>query len=175
VLWQYVHRAAALSGVVLLLGHVVLLLLDSFANVGVLGALLPFASGYRPWQVTLGLASMYLIVTVSVTGLLRSKFAASERAARWWRAIHLSSYAAWAMSAWHFLVTGTDSGAWWARAVLFGGIAVVGSGVIARLVDGPAVAPRTQAPPASAQARRGNSHASRTNPKAPRASIGASR
>jgi sulfoxide reductase heme-binding subunit YedZ len=175
VVWQYVHRAAALSGVVLLVSHVILLLLDSFANVGVLGALVPFASGYRPWQVTLGLVSMYVIVTLSVTGLLRSKFAASERAAGWWRVIHLGSYAAWAMAALHFLVTGTDSGTWWALAVLFAGIAVVGCGVIARLVDGPAVAPRTRAPLGSAPAARANSYTVRADAPAARAPMGAVR
>jgi DMSO/TMAO reductase YedYZ heme-binding membrane subunit len=122
------------------------MLMDSYAHVGWVGALVPFQSGYRPWQVSLGLVSLYLLVLVSVTGILRSRLASSERASRWWRRIHLSSYAAWAMSAGHFLVAGTDSGTWWALAVLFAGIAVVATGAIARLSDRPALVGRPQAP-----------------------------
>ncbi|MDQ1737152.1 MAG: hypothetical protein QOH56_3403 [Pseudonocardiales bacterium] len=146
VIVQYVHRAAALAGLLLLVAHIGFLLADSFARVGWLGALVPFASGYRPWQVSLGVVSVYLVVAVAVTGMLRSRLARSEKAVRIWRAIHLSSYLAWAMSAWHFLVSGTDSGTWWARLVLLGGIAVVGSGVLARLSARPAVGNRQAAP-----------------------------
>lgn len=146
VVWQYLHRGAALSGVTLIVLHISTLLLDPYAHVGVLGALVPFLSGYRPWQVTLGVISMYLLVLLAVTGVLRSRFAATPNGVRWWRAIHLSSYAAWAMSAWHFLVTGTDSSHGWAQAVLYGGVAVVAAGVIARVVDGPAVGTRDQVP-----------------------------
>jgi predicted ferric reductase len=140
VVWQYVHRTAALSGVCLLIGHVALLLADSFAHVGWVGALVPFASGYRPWQVTLGVLSAYCLLAVTLTGVLRRQFAQPERGAMWWRRIHLAAYLAWALSALHFLTAGTDSGTWWARAVLFGGVAVVAAGVIARsaqLASGP--------------------------------------
>jgi predicted ferric reductase len=146
VLLQYLHRAAALSGVLLLAIHIGSLLLDSYAHVGVLGATIPFASGYRPAAVALGVTAMYLMVAVAVTGMLRSRFARSERAVRLWRAIHVCSYGAWALSAWHFLVVGTDSGLWWARAVLFGGIATVGCGVAARLADRRLVTTRRVAP-----------------------------
>jgi hypothetical protein len=146
VVWQYVHRSAALSGLVLLIAHVGLLLADSYAGVGWRGAVLPFASGYRPGAVTVGLVAMYLIVAVGVSGLLRSRFARSVRAARWWRGIHLAAYAGWSMSAWHFLVVGTDAGTGWARALLLGGVVLVALGVIARLVDGPAPGPRGLAP-----------------------------
>lgn len=140
VLWQYVHRAAALAGVTLLVSHVLLLLADSYAHVGWLGAIVPFASGYRPWQVTLGVLALYVFVALAVTGALRTRFAQSERGARVWRGIHLSSYVGWALSALHFLTSGTDSGTWWGQSVLFGGVAVVAAGVAARL-SSPVAAP----------------------------------
>lgn len=146
VVVQYVHRSAALAGLLLLTAHVGFLIADAAAGVGWLGALVPFASSYRPWQVTLGLISAYLLVAVAVTGMLRSRFALSERAAGLWRRIHLASYAAWAMSAWHFLVAGTDSGTWWARVVLAGGVAIVAAGVLARLGERPVIGDRSSAP-----------------------------
>ncbi|HEY2041255.1 MAG TPA: hypothetical protein VGH11_01170 [Jatrophihabitans sp.] len=146
VVLQYLHRAAAMAGIVLLIGHMSLLLADSYAHVGWLGALVPFASGYRPLAVTLGLLAMYLLVTVAVTGMLRARFAVSARGARLWRGIHLGSYLAWAASAWHFMLAGTDSSQWWARAVLFTGIGLVFLGLVGRLADRHLITTRTVAP-----------------------------
>ena len=153
VIVQYVHRAAALGGLLLLVVHVSMLLADPSARVGVTGALLPFASGYRPLAVTLGLLAMYLLIAVAVSGLLRSRFARSARAARLWRGIHLASYSAWAMAAWHFLATGTDAGRWWARIVFFSGVAIVTAGVAVRLT-GQRQPPRQQKHGPSEQATR---------------------
>src|SRR6201999_2051765 len=41
---QYVHRSAASTGLALLVLHIVTILADSYAGVGVAGALVPFAS-----------------------------------------------------------------------------------------------------------------------------------
>ncbi|MDQ2838673.1 MAG: iron reductase [Actinomycetota bacterium] len=135
VITQYVHRAAALAGLLLLGLHVLLLVTDSYARVGAIGALVLFGSGYRPAPVSLGVTAMYLLLAVAASGLLRARFARSASAVRRWRAIHLASYAAWVLAAWHFLAAGTDSGQWWARLVLFAGLAVVAGGVTVRLTD----------------------------------------
>jgi DMSO/TMAO reductase YedYZ heme-binding membrane subunit len=132
VVVQYAHRAAALVGVALVGLHVVTLLADPYAGVGVTG-LLPFGSAYRPLAVTYGVLSLYLLVAVVVTGLLRGRMAGSATGARRWRYIHASAYLAWAASAWHFLQAGTDAGSWWARAVLFAGVGTVVCAVAARL------------------------------------------
>ncbi|MCW2542168.1 MAG: hypothetical protein JWN95_3893 [Frankiales bacterium] len=136
---QYVHRAAAMAGVSLLALHIPLIVADSYAQVGILGALVPFSSNYRPIGVTFGLLGMYLLVGVAVTGALRGRFSRSARATRNWRAVHLLSYVAWAASAVHFWLVGTDTdtGQWWALAMLFGGVALVSVAVAARLISRP--------------------------------------
>lgn len=135
VIWQYMHRTAALIGVALIGLHIVTLLADPYANVGLTG-LLPFGSGYRPLAVTFGVLSLYLVVAVMVTGLLRGRIARSVAGARRWRYVHITAYAAWAASAWHFLQAGSDSGSWWARTVLVAGALVVIAGVVAGGVAG---------------------------------------
>jgi predicted ferric reductase len=135
---QYVHRSAAMAGLGLLALHIPLIVADSYANVGLLGAFVPFTSGYRPVGVALGLLGMYLLVAVAVTGALRSRFAHSARATRTWRAVHLLSYVAWASAAIHFWLVGTDTKQWWALAVLFGGVALVALAAITRLAGRPA-------------------------------------
>jgi predicted ferric reductase len=135
VVMQYVHRASAFAGIILLILHVGMILADSYARVGWVGALVPFAAAYRPAAVALGVLGMYLLVAVAVTGMLRVRFASSARGAQIWRRIHLAAYAAWASAAWHFLSVGTDSGRWWGRAALLAGMAIVGTGVAVRLLD----------------------------------------
>jgi sulfoxide reductase heme-binding subunit YedZ len=132
VVWQYAHRAAALVGVALIVLHIVTLIADPYAGVGVTG-LLPFGSAYRPLAVTFGVLAAYLLVAVVVTGLLRGRMARSAAGARRWRYVHVTAYLAWAASAWHFLQAGSDAGTWWALAVLIAGTAVVAGGVAARL------------------------------------------
>lgn len=131
---QYVHRSAALTGLALLALHIGTILADRFAGVGVAGALLPLASGYRPMAVSFGVLATYLLVAATVTGLLRSRFARSAAASRRWRGIHLAGYAAWAASAWHFYTAGTDARQWWAWLVLLAGIWAVAGGLLGRLV-----------------------------------------
>ncbi len=139
VVWQYVHRAAALSGVVLLVLHIVTILADAYADVGLSG-LLPFGSGYRPLAVTLGVLSLYAVAAVWVTGVLRTQMSGSPGSAGLWRRIHLLSYGAWLLAAGHFLLVGSDTGQWWALATLAGGTAAVAAGITARLSDrGPTI------------------------------------
>lgn len=145
VVLQYIHRAAALCGIVLIGLHVATLLADSYAHVGVRG-LLPLGSGYRPIAVTLGVLALYLFVAVAVSGALRSRLAGSPRAARAWRAVHVSSYVAWALSAGHFLLAGSDSAAWWGRTTLAGGVAIVAAGVSVRLGTNRPIRRRDRAP-----------------------------
>jgi sulfoxide reductase heme-binding subunit YedZ len=133
VVWQYAHRAAALVGVALIGLHIGTLLADPYADVGRLG-LLPFGSGYRPLAVTFGVLAAYLLVAVVVTGLLRGRMARSATGARRWRYFHVTAYLAWAASAGHFMLAGSDAGTWWALVVLLAGSAVVAGGVTARLV-----------------------------------------
>jgi hypothetical protein len=147
VLVQYVHRSAALTGVALLVLHICTVIADSYAKVGVSGAFIPFASGYRALAVTFGVLAMYLMVAVSLTGVLRSRFARSAGGSRVWRSIHLAGYAAWAGAAWHFVKAGSDAGQWWALLVLYSGIAVVVAGLLYRISEVPVA--RTEAPVAA--------------------------
>ncbi|UQX88313.1 hypothetical protein M6D93_18820 [Jatrophihabitans telluris] len=158
IVLQYVHRAAALSGVTLLIAHIAFILADSYARVGWIGALVPMTSGYRPWPVSLGVLGLYLLVAVSVTGALRSRFAQSAKGVRAWRGVHLLSYVAWVLTAGHFLFTGSDSGTWWARAVLVAGSSVVAAGVLARLSDRPQLGRRSTIAPAALTSRPARAH-----------------
>jgi methionine sulfoxide reductase heme-binding subunit len=101
---QQLHRNVSLLAMVVLLVHILTTLLDSYVDVGWLSIVVPFWSSYRTLGVTLGTIAFDLLLLVVVTSLLRLRISA-----RLWRAVHLSSYAAWPLALLHFLSTGTDA------------------------------------------------------------------
>jgi sulfoxide reductase heme-binding subunit YedZ len=115
---QYVHRVTASLGLGVLTLHVVTALMDSYAGVGITGAIVPFTSGYRATWVGLGTIAAYLIVLVAATGFARGRIAASEKGAAIWRTVHGLSYGAWGLALIHGFESGTDSGQTWVR-ILF--------------------------------------------------------
>ncbi|MBE7188236.1 hypothetical protein [Jatrophihabitans endophyticus] len=114
---QYVHRATAALGLVVLALHIGLLLADSYAGVGWVGAIVPFESGYRPGWVALGTIAGWVFVLAAVLGLARGRLASSPRAARVWRGVHALAYLGWGAAMWHGFESGTDSGLGWTRAL----------------------------------------------------------
>lgn len=123
---QMAHRSAAITGLLALLTHVGILVIDSYVDVSVTGALLPFAAGYAPLALGLGTLATYAIVLAAVTGAARGRLAASARAARTWRTVHVAAYLGWSLSMGHGLLAGTDIGSVWATTVYATcGVAVV--------------------------------------------------
>lgn len=128
VVVHYVHRVTASLGLAVLVLHVSTILADSYAHVGWRGALVPFASGYRPTWVGLGTLAGYTFVLVAAVGAARGRFAASERGARSWRWLHGFAYLAWVLAMAHGFRSGTDVSLGWVRLVfLLCGAAVFGS------------------------------------------------
>jgi DMSO/TMAO reductase YedYZ heme-binding membrane subunit len=113
VVVQYLHRTAAMLGLLLILVHVSTLILDSKSNITLAGALVPFAARYRPNSVALGSIAMYAFVFVAAIGSARGRMASSRRGAASWRALHALSYPVWAIAVAHGLLAGTDRSQHW--------------------------------------------------------------
>ena len=88
--------------------HVVTAVLDPYASLGFIAAIVPFASSYRPVDVAFGVISLYLVTAVLLTSLIRDRL--SQRT---WRAVHWLAYAAWPMAVYHSLTAGSDAFAPW--------------------------------------------------------------
>lgn len=116
-LTQMAHRSAAVTGLVMLLAHTTLIVIDSFVSVSVSGALVPFTAGYRPFALGLGTLAVFTFVSVAVSGAMRGRLAASEVAVRRWRTVHLLAYVGWALSMGHGILAGTDSGRPWTTGI----------------------------------------------------------
>ena len=147
VIAQYTHRVTASLGLAVLGLHLTMILADSFAHVGWVGALVPFTSQYRPLWVGLGSLAAYMFLLVAATGFARGRMAGSARGAAAWRSIHGAAYAGWAMAMLHGLRSGTDSGLSWVRWLYLLCLLAVCASVAARAV--------TSAPPARVAVRTG--------------------
>jgi sulfoxide reductase heme-binding subunit YedZ len=128
------HRNVSLLVVVLLAAHVATALLDPFAHLRVLDAVLPLASRYRPLWMGFGALALDLLVALIVTSVLRARLGL-----RAWRAVHWAAYACWPVAVLHGLGTGTDSRSVWLQALTAACVAGVVAALVARVLrDWPA-------------------------------------
>lgn len=133
IVTHLVHRSAAVLTLAMLGLHAVLLITDKFVNLSMLGAVVPFTAGYRWFALGLGTLAVYGFVVVAATGALRGRLAASARAARAWRAVHVSAYAAWVLAMGHGILAGTDTLRGWALGIYGLSAFVVASAVAGRI------------------------------------------
>lgn len=98
------HRNVSVVAFALLAVHVGTSVADSFVDISLTDAVLPFLSPYRPVWLGLGTVALDLLVAVGVTTLLRHRIPL-----RTWRTTHALSYLAWLTAVVHGLGTGTDT------------------------------------------------------------------
>jgi methionine sulfoxide reductase heme-binding subunit len=129
----YVHRAAAVTGLVLIAGHLTAVITDSYVNIGPSVVLWPLGSSYRPFAVLLGALALYAFVFAAVLGAVRGRLATSEAFSRRWRVLHGIAYLGWGLSITHGLLAGTDRGSVWMLWLDLGCLAAVAFAVTIRL------------------------------------------
>jgi predicted ferric reductase len=133
VVWQYLHRTAATTGLLLVIGHVTAVVLDGKSHVSLEAVVVPLTSGYRPVAVALGTLAAYLFVLVALLGAARGRLAAAPRAAATWRWLHASAYLAWGLGVLHGFLAGTDSAETWVRVLDVLVIGLVAGALLVRL------------------------------------------
>jgi sulfoxide reductase heme-binding subunit YedZ len=133
-----VHRNLALIAIVFLVVHVATAVIDPYAGIGWLDAVVPFGSVYRPLWLGLGAVAGDLFVAVLATSLVRQRLGA-----RLWRLVHWASYACWPVAVLHGLGTGTtDRHTTWVIALVAGCVLAVAGAVAWRILS---VHPDTEA------------------------------
>jgi sulfoxide reductase heme-binding subunit YedZ len=115
---ETLHRDVSLLVMVVLAVHIVTSVLDSFAPISVLNAVIPFTGTYRPLWLGFGALSFDLLVALAATSLVRRRLGY-----RAWRSIHWLAYASWPVAVLHGLGTGSDTKVWWMLALT--GVCVV--------------------------------------------------
>lgn len=122
------HRNLSLLATAFVVVHIATAVLDSYAPIGWLDAVVPFHSPYRPLWLGLGAVAFDLLLAVLITSLVRRRLGYSA-----WKAVHWASYACWPIALVHGLGTGTDTSTSWVLALSLGCLAAVVAAVWWRL------------------------------------------
>lgn len=131
LLRQLAHRSLGVLGLVALVLHIAIAVIDKYVAVPLTAAVLPFGSGYRPIAMAVGVLGLYALIVTTVSGALRTSMASSATSTRNWRFVHASAYLGWILSMAHGLFAGTDSSAWWGLATYLAcGIAVLAALIV---------------------------------------------
>lgn len=128
---QRVHRDLSLVALVFISVHVATAVLDGFAPIRWIDAVVPFGSAYRPVWLGLGALAFDLVLAVVITSLLRARLGS-----RVWRAVHWLTYAMWVLVVLHAAGVGSDTRQAWMLATTAAAVALVAAAVIWRLLSG---------------------------------------
>lgn len=111
--------------------HIVALLLDATARVGVLDVLIPFHASYGALAIGVGALSLDILAVVTVAAYLRKRMPPGV-----WLWIHRLTYAAFALVFLHAVLSGTDFSDPAVSAITWGAAAGLMTLVVARIVGG---------------------------------------
>lgn len=98
-----VHRNASLLAVVMLVVHIATSVLDPFAGIKVIDAIVPFTGTYRPLWLGLGAFASDLLAAIVITSLVRRRIGHGA-----WRFTHWFAYLCWPVAVLHSVGTGSD-------------------------------------------------------------------
>jgi predicted ferric reductase len=125
------HRNASLLALAFVGVHVLTSILDSFAPISFLDAVIPFTGSYRPFWLGLGAASFDLMLAVAITSALRRQVGHNA-----WRAVHWLSYASWPIALLHGFGTGSDVKSGWLLVLSIACLVAVVAAVLVRIAAG---------------------------------------
>ena len=97
------HSYATVLWLPLGIAHVIGILVDPYAKVGLIDLVVPFLMSYGTFAIGLGTISVQLLLVVTIAALSRSKLSRGE-----WMAFHRLSYVAFAAAFLHGVLSGTD-------------------------------------------------------------------
>ena len=108
-----VHEALALSGLMAIVLHGLLLLPDPFLHPGLVAITIPFALPAHRAGVAAGIVAGWLAAIITLSFYVRSWIGA-----RVWRRLHRWTFAVYLLGLTHTIAAGTDAGAAWLLAML---------------------------------------------------------
>ncbi len=125
------HRSVSLLALAFLGLHILTAVLDSFAPISLVNAVIPFTGSYRPFWLGLGALSFDLMLAVILTSLLRKRMGHGA-----WRTTHWLSYGSWPIALLHGFGTGSDVKSTWMLAIGIGCLVAAVGAVLVRIAAG---------------------------------------
>jgi len=125
---QQLHRNLGVLALVLVVGHVLTAVADSYVDIRWWQALSPVGATYKPLWLGLGSLAFDVMLMVVFTSALRRRLGPKA-----WRALHLTGYLAWPLAMVHSVGIGTDASTSWGRQVGLACMAAVGAAALVRI------------------------------------------
>ena len=125
------HAFTTVLWIPLALLHLVALLLDKTARIGLLDIVVPFHSSYGTLAIALGALSMDILVVVTVTSYLKRRMGKAL-----WLWVHRLAYVAFVLVFLHAVLSGTDFSDPVVSAITWGSAAALLTLGLARLLGG---------------------------------------
>jgi sulfoxide reductase heme-binding subunit YedZ len=122
------HRNISLLAILVLLVHIVTSVLDPFASIHLLDAVVPFTGTYRPLWLGLGAFASDLLIAIAITSVVRRRLGHAV-----WRATHWLAYLCWPVAVLHTVGTGSDVKQLWLLALTAACVVAVIVAVWARI------------------------------------------
>jgi methionine sulfoxide reductase heme-binding subunit len=110
---KQLHEATALTGLLAIAGHGLVLLADSYLHPGLAGIAIPFVMSDRPLWTGLGIVGGYVAAILGLTYYIRGRIGP-----RLWRQLHRWTLAVYVLGVVHTIGAGTDAGTPWLMAIL---------------------------------------------------------
>jgi hypothetical protein len=101
--------------------HIVLLAIDPYAGVGIVGAFVPGFSQFRPVPVAIGSVALYALIFTAVTAKWTRVLPGT-----WWLKVHRFAAVVFLATWVHGVLSGTDSGALMPMYIVTGGLILTG-------------------------------------------------
>lgn len=117
---QQLHRNLGVLALVLVVGHAVTAVVDTYVDIRWWQAVSPFGATYKPLWLGLGSLAFDVMLLVVLTSVVRGRL--GQRA---WHAVHVLGYLAWPVAMAHSVGIGTDAASPWGRQVGLGCLAAV--------------------------------------------------
>ncbi len=123
------HQQWTLAGVFATAIHVLTVVTNEHAGVGIVGSLVPFAAERLAAPVGLGVISFWMLALVSVSSWFQTRVPYT-----WWRVIHTISFGAFVLALIHSVASGTDSGVAGVRWAYVGSGSLLAGAIVVRLL-----------------------------------------
>ena len=128
---QRVHRDLSLLVLVFIALHVATVVIDGFAPIRWIDAVLPFRSAYRPVWLGFGALALDLLIAIAITSLIRARLGYGV-----WRAVHWTTYGTWLVAVLHGAGVGSDTRSMWMMGLVAVSVGAVLAAVAWRVARG---------------------------------------
>jgi sulfoxide reductase heme-binding subunit YedZ len=131
------HRNLSLLTVAFLGMHILTAIVDGYAHIPWLSAIVPFSSGYERFWIGLGTVAVDLFAALIITSLLRDRIKASL-----WRAVHWLAYVCYPVVVVHAMGASKDLRSGWLLTLTMATVFAVVAAIVYRVLDALAAVPR---------------------------------